>query len=102
MPTRLATTPPERLTEREREVAALVAQGLKNRDIAATLVVSERTVHAHIRNILGKLGLASRAQVALWVTGGSRSQTSLPHGRAAPTRWAPYQEPAGRDTSQRN
>ncbi len=54
------------LTAREREVAALVAQGSTNREIAARLVVSERTAEAHVSNILGKLGFATRAQIAAW------------------------------------
>ncbi|MFN8539868.1 MAG: AAA family ATPase [Thermomicrobiales bacterium] len=54
------------LTAREREVAALLAGGRSNRDIAAELSLSERTVGAHIGNILGKLGFASRAQIAVW------------------------------------
>jgi predicted ATPase/DNA-binding CsgD family transcriptional regulator len=52
------------LTAREREVAALVAQGLTNRNIAGRLVVSKRTVDAHVEHILAKLGFASRVQVA--------------------------------------
>jgi DNA-binding CsgD family transcriptional regulator/predicted negative regulator of RcsB-dependent stress response len=55
------------LTEREREVAVLVAQGKSNREIADQLVVSERTVESHVANILFKLGFASRTQVAAWV-----------------------------------
>ncbi len=55
------------LSAREREVAALVAQGSSNREIAASLVVSERTAEAHVSNILGKLGLNTRAQIAAWV-----------------------------------
>ena len=54
------------LSAREREVAALVAQGKSNREIAASLVVSERTAEAHVSNILGKLGLSTRAQIAAW------------------------------------
>ena len=52
------------LTPREREVAGLVARGLTNREIAACLVVSKRTVDAHLEHILGKLGYNSRIQVA--------------------------------------
>lgn len=63
--------PPPRagqLTRREREVAALVAQGMSNRRIAAALVLSPRTVDGHVEHILAKLGFGSRAQVAAWVT----------------------------------
>ena len=52
------------LTRREREVAALLAKGLTNRRIAGDLFVSERTVDHHVANILKKLGLRSRRQVA--------------------------------------
>jgi DNA-binding CsgD family transcriptional regulator len=54
------------LTPREREVAGLIAQGKSNREAAAALVVSERTVETHVANILGKLGLSSRTQIAAW------------------------------------
>jgi DNA-binding CsgD family transcriptional regulator len=54
------------LTAREREIAALVADGLSNRDIAEKLVISEGTVEVHVKHILGKLGFSSRAQVAGW------------------------------------
>ena len=54
------------LTEREQEVAALVARGLTNRQIAAELVVTERTVAAHVEHILDKLGFASRTQIGVW------------------------------------
>jgi predicted ATPase/DNA-binding SARP family transcriptional activator/DNA-binding CsgD family transcriptional regulator len=56
------------LTRREKEVAALVAQGLTNRQISKELVVSERTVENHVANILKKLGLRSREQVAASMT----------------------------------
>jgi DNA-binding CsgD family transcriptional regulator/tetratricopeptide (TPR) repeat protein len=76
----LAALPPERagaraqalkrqfggLTARERQVAALLGEGRSNREIAAALVLSERTVEKHVSNILGKLGLETRAQVAAW------------------------------------
>jgi class 3 adenylate cyclase/tetratricopeptide (TPR) repeat protein len=59
------------LTKREREVAAYVAEGLTNRDIADRLVISDRTVESHVEHIRNKLGVRSRAQVAMWtVTGG--------------------------------
>ncbi|HEX9925050.1 MAG TPA: response regulator transcription factor, partial [Anaerolineae bacterium] len=54
------------LTRREREVAALIAQGHSNRQIAEGLVLSERTVATHVGNILNKLGFSSRAQIASW------------------------------------
>jgi DNA-binding NarL/FixJ family response regulator len=54
------------LTAREREVAALIARGLMNRQIGAELVITERTVETHVANILSKLGLTSRTQIATW------------------------------------
>jgi DNA-binding CsgD family transcriptional regulator len=54
------------LTERERAVAALAAQGKSNQEIAAALVVSKRTVETHMGSILSKLGVSSRAQVIAW------------------------------------
>jgi DNA-binding NarL/FixJ family response regulator len=53
------------LTDREREILVLVAQGLSNQQIADALVISERTARTHVSNILSKLGLASRTQAAL-------------------------------------
>jgi non-specific serine/threonine protein kinase len=55
------------LTEREREVAVHLTQGESNREIAETLVVTERTVESHVTNILHKLGFTSRAEVRKWV-----------------------------------
>ncbi len=57
---------PSPLTRREREVAALVAQGLTDRQIAETLVIAEGTVGVHLGNIFTKLDLHSRAQLAVW------------------------------------
>jgi DNA-binding NarL/FixJ family response regulator len=56
----------EPLTDREREVLGLVAHGMSNKEIAAKLFITERTARTYVSNILGKLGLASRTQAALW------------------------------------
>ncbi|MCB0112003.1 MAG: tetratricopeptide repeat protein, partial [Caldilineaceae bacterium] len=55
------------LTRREREVAALIAQGHSNRAIAATLILGERTVEGYVANIMAKLGFSARSQIAAWV-----------------------------------
>ncbi|MEU1343824.1 LuxR C-terminal-related transcriptional regulator [Streptomyces sp. NPDC005827] len=54
------------LTRREQQVAALVAQGMSNRRIAAELVLSPRTVDSHVERILAKLDVGNRAQIAAW------------------------------------
>ena len=54
------------MTRRETEVAALAARGLTNRDIAAQLFLSVRTVEAHVDHILTKLGFRTRTQLAAW------------------------------------
>lgn len=54
------------LTAREREILALLGAGKANKEIAAELSISERTARTHVSNILGKLGLSSRTQAALW------------------------------------
>lgn len=56
------------LSRREAEVAELVAQGMTNRDIAARLVVAQRTAEGHVERILVKLGFTSRSQIATWVS----------------------------------
>jgi len=56
------------LTRREREVASLVVRGLTNRQIAGALSISEHTAATHVRRILKKLGLHSRAGISIWVT----------------------------------
>ncbi|MFI9412447.1 ATP-binding protein [Nocardia gamkensis] len=55
------------LTRRERQVADLVSRGLTNKQIAAKLVISQRTAQGHVEHILTKLGFTSRAQIAAWV-----------------------------------
>jgi len=54
------------LTEREREIVTLIAQGKTNGEIASELVLSKRTVEKHVANILSKLELTSRAQIVRW------------------------------------
>jgi predicted ATPase/DNA-binding CsgD family transcriptional regulator len=56
------------LAKREVEVAGLVAEGLSNKQIAARLFISERTVATHVGHILDKLGFNSRAQIAGWIS----------------------------------
>ena len=75
---RLAPPPPERtpahaakaahggLTRRERDTAALVAQGKSNRAIARQLGIGERTVEGYVASALAKLGFSSRTQIAVW------------------------------------
>ena len=63
---RSATRHSAELSKREREVAALIAQGLSNRRIGAELKISEKTAEAHVQNILNKLGFHSRSQIAAW------------------------------------
>ena len=56
------------LTDREMEVAALVAEGLTNKEVATRLGLSVRTAENHVLNVMNKLGLDNRAQVAAWFT----------------------------------
>jgi LuxR family maltose regulon positive regulatory protein len=58
---KLGDRPAGPLTRRELEVLGLIAQGMRDRDIAATLTLSEHTVHRHVSNIYGKLGCSTRA-----------------------------------------
>jgi DNA-binding NarL/FixJ family response regulator len=58
--------PVEPLTEREKDVIRLLGQGMSNKEIGTALFITERTARTYVSNILGKLGLASRTQAALW------------------------------------
>ncbi|MGY2114884.1 ATP-binding protein [Nocardia gipuzkoensis] len=62
-----ATAGSSELTRRERQVADLVSRGLTNKQIAAKLVISQRTAQGHVEHILTKLGFTSRTQIAAWV-----------------------------------
>lgn len=62
-----ASAPPaEHLTDREREVIRLVAQGRSNAEIAQALIISDKTVKTHVSNVLSKLGLQDRTQLAIY------------------------------------
>ena len=74
-------TAPISLTQREREVAGLVAEGLTNREIATKLFISERTAEYHLEQIRNKLGFHSRAQIAVWMTAQAANR-----GRVDPAR----------------
>jgi DNA-binding CsgD family transcriptional regulator len=65
------------LTERELEVAALVAEGLTNKEVASRLKLSVRTAENHVLNVMNKLGLDNRAQVAAWFTRTRSAGTAL-------------------------
>jgi len=66
----------------EWEVARLVAQGLKNREIAEHLVLAESTVSSHLAQIFGKLRMTSRARLSAWVTAAYRRDRHFPNERA--------------------
>ena len=55
------------MSRRELEVAQLVAKGMTDREIAAELVIAQRTAESHVQHILTKLGFRSRSQIAAWV-----------------------------------
>lgn len=73
VPAASARNSPTPLTRREQQVADLISEGRSNREIAATLVISQRTAEGHVENILSKLGFTSRAQIAAWATGRQRA-----------------------------
>jgi predicted ATPase/DNA-binding CsgD family transcriptional regulator len=68
------------LTSREREIAAMVAAGLSNRDIAEQLVISKRTVDAHVEHIYTKLDISSRVQLTNWLMDYGDQKLERGHG----------------------
>lgn len=78
---RPAERPEGDLTTREQEIARLVAQGLSNRDIAASLVISPRTAEKHVEKILTKLGLSSRTQIGVWFATAHPDDSTAPPAR---------------------
>lgn len=83
-PALLAASQPLPLSEREREVATLAAAGLSNRDIAARLVLSVRTVEGHVFRACQKLGAADRNELAAIVAAGPEVWISARRDRMAP------------------
>nr|WP_240777003.1 LuxR C-terminal-related transcriptional regulator [Nonomuraea basaltis] len=71
---------PSPLTRREMEIARLIAQGMSNKEIAATLVIAQRTAEGHTQHILRKLGFNSRAEIAGWVVEQTRLAGEEPPG----------------------
>ncbi len=80
----VATRGVDELTASEQEVAALVAQGMSNRAIAAARVVSIKTVEAHVSHILSKLGFTSRAQIAVWAVAQGLAAATPPQEHPSP------------------
>jgi DNA-binding NarL/FixJ family response regulator len=76
--------PAAELTSRELEVLRLVGAGKANKEIAAELAISERTARTHVSNILGKLGLSSRTQAALWAVREGLVESTVSEGRRSP------------------
>src|SRR5438874_211824 len=66
------------LSRREREVAALLAEGLTDRAIAGRLFISVRTAESHVRQILNKLGFDNRSQVASWMSAAGLGASDQP------------------------
>jgi DNA-binding NarL/FixJ family response regulator len=64
---RKAASPADSLSEREREVLLMVAEGLPNKVIAQRLAISEKTVKAHLTSVFRQIGVTDRTQAALWV-----------------------------------
>jgi DNA-binding NarL/FixJ family response regulator len=70
------------LTPRELDVVALVGEGRANKEIALQLGIGERTARTHVSNVLHKLGLTSRTQLALWAVGEQLVSVEATHGSA--------------------
>ncbi|MBO0731052.1 MAG: hypothetical protein J2P57_17480, partial [Acidimicrobiaceae bacterium] len=84
-----------RLTRRERQIGALVAEGLTNREIAERLFIGVRTAEFHVEQLREKLGVRTRTQVATWwVAQQGQSDTNLPGGGAVPVSPAAPSAPA--------
>jgi DNA-binding NarL/FixJ family response regulator len=78
---RLALVPGSELTEREREVLALIARGYTNKQIAESLYVSEKTARNHVSHILEKLGLARRSEAAAYAVEHKLVPPKTPHNQ---------------------
>lgn len=63
---RSVESPPDELTDREREVLGLVAEGAPNKVIARKLEISEATVKAHLTSVYRRIGVSSRTEAAIW------------------------------------
>jgi DNA-binding NarL/FixJ family response regulator len=79
----VAAAPPSSLTQREHQIAALIAAGHSNKAIAAELTISPTTAARHVANILAKLGFRSRTQIAVWMADRS-SAASQPGATTEP------------------
>ena len=84
--------PADALTTRELDVLRLVGEGRANKEIATALDLSERTVRTHVSSILGKLGLSSRTQAALWAAREGARGPRAP-GRFIPRELTPRRPP---------
>ena len=74
------------LTRRELEIARLIAEDLSNREIAARLFLSQRTVETHVTNMLNKLGLSSRLHLIRWLADRREGQPDTAKSSRAPAR----------------